>query len=54
MTFDEDGNFTVRNIHPGFIVNESGEEVWFNIVDTGGFLAGDSTPFPKELLDEVR
>lgn len=53
LTFDEDGNLNVKNILPGFIMND-GEEVWFNIIDTGGFTAGDGTPFPKELLDEVR
>ena len=32
----------------------SGEEVWWNIIHTGSLKAGDGTPFPKKMVQEIQ
>lgn len=54
LQFDEENNLIVKFIHPGFIIADDGQEIWFNIADLGLFTTGDGTPYPKELLEGIQ
>lgn len=54
IQFDQENNLTVTFIHPGFIIGDDGQEIWYNNVVTGINTAGDGTPYPKELIEEIQ
>lgn len=55
IVFDEDDNLTVTFTTSGFLRDAyTDKEVWFNCVDFGTINAADGTPFPKEMLDQLR
>jgi len=55
MLWDEEGGLKLSNYHPGFVKDpHSGEEVWWNIIHTGSLKAGDGTPFPKKMVQEIQ
>jgi Taurine catabolism dioxygenase TauD, TfdA family len=55
VVFDEDDNLTVTFTTSGFMRDVyTDKQVWFNCVDFGTIDAADGTPFPKEMLDELR
>ena len=55
IVFDDDDNLTVTYTTSAFIRDAyTDKEVWFNCVDFGTIDAADGTPFPKEMLDQLR
>ena len=55
VVFDDDDNLTVTYTTSGFLRDAyTDREVWFNCVDFGTIDAADGTPFPMEMLDQLR
>ena len=55
MKWDEDGGLKLINYHPGFVKDpQTGQDVWWNIIHTGSLKAGDGTPFPKKMVQEIQ
>lgn len=55
IKYDENDHLSVANILPGFIKDHvTGEEIWWNIIDTGFWKTGDKTPFPPEMIAQAQ